>query len=460
MAAEHSPKVDLRAQIDQRINFATQQNDVPVVKTVHVENGSDATLHDLRLRITSEPAFADPWEAHIALIAAGSTYHLEAVDLVLSPRYLGELTERVRGQLRFELLHGSERLLERVESVELLARDEWSGLTSLPEILAAFVMPNHPAVEPILRAAADILGDWTGDPSLSGYQAKDPGRVYTTAGAIYAALQRLEITYINPPASFETQGQRIRFPSQIVESRMGTCLDLAALAAGCLEQAGLHPLLVLVQGHAFVGVWLQEECFGEPAVDEPLRLRKRVDLDEIAVFDPTCITNRPAFDFDGAVRTAKRHLENPDEFLCAIDVRRARKGQIRPLPERVERPKPTSEDTAEATAAATAPAAPDISTLQTPLVPLPSPEAVATETPATRLDRWRRRLLDLSLRNRLLNFRETNKTIPLLCPDLPALENALADGVTFQILPRPGDLAEGDPRVPGNHPRHRPLGYP
>ena len=48
-------------------------------------------------------------------------------------------------------------------------------------------MPNHPAVEPILRGAADMLGAWTGDPSLSGYQSKDPARVYTMAGAIYSA---------------------------------------------------------------------------------------------------------------------------------------------------------------------------------------------------------------------------------------------------------------------------------
>jgi hypothetical protein len=159
MGDEHPLKVDLPPEIDSRINFPMQQNDVPVVKVVHVENGSDIPRRDLRLRITSVPDFADPWEARIALIAERSTYNLEAIDLVLSPRYLGELTERVRGQLRFELLQGAERLLERVVPVELLARDEWSGLASLPEILAAFVMPNHPAVERILREATDILGD-------------------------------------------------------------------------------------------------------------------------------------------------------------------------------------------------------------------------------------------------------------------------------------------------------------
>ena len=366
---------------------------------------------------------------------------------MLSPRYLSELTERVKGQLRFELWHGVERLLEHVEPVDLLARDEWGGLASLPEVLAAFVMPNHPAVEPILRGAADILRAWTGDPSLSGYQSKDPALAYTMAGAIYTALQQLDITYINPPVSFETEGQRVRFPDHIVESRMGTCLDLAVLAAGTLEQAGLHPLVVLVQGHAFVGVWLREECFGEPAIDEPLHFRKRVDLDEIAVFDPTA---SPTVRFSASMLRSERPSGAWRSARVLMCHRRA---------PGAERPDQTPAGTSGTTGpvrrwrdargtSATATSAPDISALHTPLEPLSTAAGKVAETPATRLDRWRRRLLDLSLRNRLLNFRDTNKTIPLLCPDLPALENALADGVTFHILPRPRDLAEGDPRDP------------
>jgi hypothetical protein len=111
---------------------------------------------------------AAPWTASIALIAARSIFNLEAIDLVLSPPFLGELTERVRGQLPFELWQGAERFLERLAPVELLARGEWSGLASLPEILAAFSMSSHPAVQRLLRGATDILGNWTGDPSLSG----------------------------------------------------------------------------------------------------------------------------------------------------------------------------------------------------------------------------------------------------------------------------------------------------
>src|SRR5690349_20712583 len=149
------PQVDLRVEIDQRVYFAMQQNDVPVVKAVHITNTSPRPLRDLRLCLRPEPAYAEPWERPIALRSEAATHTLTAVDLVLSPQYLSESSERARGQLRFRLLQGDEPLLEHVESVDILARDEWSGLSSLPEILAAFVLPNHPAVERIVRDAAD-----------------------------------------------------------------------------------------------------------------------------------------------------------------------------------------------------------------------------------------------------------------------------------------------------------------
>jgi very-short-patch-repair endonuclease len=451
MTDESSQLIDLRVECDRRINFAMQQNDVPVVKALRIENRTETPLRDLEVRISAEPAFAQGWGSRVAAVGERATYNLESVDLELSPGFLGDLTERVRGQLRAEVRREGEVLAHCTVPVELLARDEWGGLTSLPEILAAFVLPNHPAVERVLRSAAEFMSHWTGDPSLNGYQSQDTRRAYTMAAAVYAALQKLGLTYVSPPASFEDEGQRVRLPDRILESRMATCLDMALLAAGCLEQAGLNTLVVLVRGHAFTGVWLRDESFPEPAVDDGLRLRKRVDLSELAVFDPTGVTARPALAYERAVGEAKRHLAAGETFLCAIDVRRARKGRIRPLPERVARREVVGEPEPTAEAAGGEPAAPDVSSLAVGAEPEAGEAEPATETPATRLDRWRRKLLDLSLRNRLLNFRDTKKTLPLLCPDLGQLEDMLAGGGTFQILPRPADLGERDPRDPIAH---------
>jgi len=40
------------------------------------------------------------------------------------------------------------------------------------------------------------------------------------------------------------------------------------------------------------------------------------------------------------------------------------------------------------------------------------------------------------MRNRLLNFKKTKRTLPILSPDLPKLEDALADGEKFTVNPR------------------------
>ena len=38
-----------------------------------------------------------------------------------------------------------------------------------------------------------------------------------------------DLVYVNPPASFEQSGQKVRTPDQVMHEGMGTCLDLALL---------------------------------------------------------------------------------------------------------------------------------------------------------------------------------------------------------------------------------------
>src|SRR5690606_24306695 len=63
------------------------------------------------------------------------------------------------------------------------------------------------------------------------------------------------------------------------------------------------------------------------------------------------------------------------------------------------------------------------------------------QTPAGRIERWQRKLLDLSLRNRLLNFSSTKQTVPVLCPDVSRLEDRLADGARMRLI----SLVDGNP---------------
>lgn len=426
-----------------RINFACEQNDVPLLHRVAVQNTSSLALQGLTIRISSEPDFVEACDLHVDRLPPGGMVDFDVVDLRLSPRYLLELNERAAGLLWVEAATAGGVLSRESHRIELLAHDEWDRTGPL-EMLAAFVQPNDPAVEPTLNRAARILDGWTHDPSLAGYQAGDPRRVFHIAAATFGALQDLDITYINPPASFEDTGQKVRTPSRISEHRLGTCLDLAVYGAALLEQCGLNPIVVLVKGHAFAGVWLSDESFPDTIIDDAARLRTRVQLGEVLVFDLTEATRRPRVGFAHAVDAARRALDMDEAFHAAIDIHRARIERIRPLPTRHAGAGPAAVATADAASAGTgdltAPAVP-------PEIEAPpkAPPPARTETPHGRLDRWKRKLLDLTRHNRLLHYRESKTTLPLLCPDLGMLEDRLARGLALRIEPRP-PMMEGSAR--------------
>src|SRR5215475_7724316 len=317
--------------LDPTVNFAMQQNDVPVVKAIRLSNTSEEELRELGVQVWGAPEFMVPWSGRVAAIAPGGTYNLELPAIELSATFLLELTERLVGAVQVEVARDGQTVAQLRQRIEVLARDQWSGMRSLPEILTAFILPNHPAIEQLLAEAARILEQWTGDASLSSYQTRSRERVLQMTAAIFTALQRQSITYINPPASFEQEGQKIRLPDRLLANKMGTCLDLVLLMAACLEQAGLHPLVVFTEGHALAGVWLEAECFADCATDEITRLRKRVDLSEICTFETTLLT-QPTARFEQAVSESRRKLEDEALFRCVIDVARARRSRIRPLP--------------------------------------------------------------------------------------------------------------------------------
>lgn len=446
LSASDTSPIRFTTVLDPAISFAIQQNSVPVLRDFTVTNDSNEELRDLLVEITSDPEFSDPCQILIEGLAPNSTLRPRLPELRLHAGDLSHLAEAMKGELCFTATNGERVLARHCEQVRLLAYDEWAGLQSLPEILAAFSQPNHPVVDKILSEAAHILADNGHRADIEGYQSGDPRRVWQITAAIYAAIARWGLTYANPPASFETTGQKIRTPGRIASGGVATCLDLVMLFSACLEQAGLHPLVLIQKGHAYAGVWLADESFPSPVVHDLQAVRKRVQLQELLVFETTIVTGPQPAPFDEvAIPRGKSHLERDDLFEMALDVRRARLQRIRPLPLRSDDGQLMDEPAAQPKSAATLPAAPEI-----PDSLAVSAEA-AGENPHSRIERWKRRLLDLSLRNRLLNWKESKTTVSLICPDMEALEDALAAGRKIRFRPLETVLHTDDPRSRQTH---------
>ncbi len=299
----------------------------------------------------------------------------------------------------------------------------------MAQILAAFVSPNDSAIADVVKDAARILEAAGRDGSMNGYQSGDPRRAYLLAAAIWSATTGLGLTYAEPPTSFEREGQKIRSPGRMTREGLATCLDSSLFLAAAFEAAGLNSVVLFSQGHAWVGVWVCKRDFGHVTEPDVVAIRKAVQAREFVPIETTLLTSRPSIRFDQAVDEGRRRFseDRDPEFVIAVDISRSRSARIRPLASHRAPDSPDSSSSDDVKPAALPPL-PDFGLL---------PSEIGEEepdTPQDRIKRWQRKLLDLSLRNRLLNYRESKQTLPLRCPDVGTLEDALAAGKKFRTL--------------------------
>ena len=73
------------------------------------------------------------------------------------------------------------------------------------------------------------------------------------------------------------------------------------------------------------------------------------------------------------------------------------------------------------------------------------------DRPDDRLERWKRKLLDLTAKNKLLNFRDARKAVEIDVGDAGRLEDMLSAGTKFRFLPRSDVLDGTDGRDAGLH---------
>lgn len=420
--------MSLDVQLADKVNFATAQNGISIIKILKIENLSTDPVTDIVLTMTARPGFLREKTWRIDRIAAGDNVVLHDLDVALDPVLLGGLDEAEWGQIHFTFQAAGLEVQTSDYPIEMLARDEWGGLSGMDNILAAFVSPNQPYIARILKEAGKLLEAAGHSGAIDGYQSDDPARVWMLAGAIWSAATALGLTYAVPPASFEKTGQKIRSPERIASEGLVTCLDSSLLLAACFEAAGLNTAILFSEGHAWAGVWLVKRDFGHLVEKDVVAVRKAVTAREFVAVETTLLTHRPSAGFEQATDAGRMRLSeiHEAEFVQLVDINRARSARIRPLASH-QLADIAPETEVEITASA----------LPRPLELGLLPGELADELPKTalgRIERWQRKLLDLSLTNRLLNFKDTKDTLSLLCPDLAGIEDRLADGSEFRLL--------------------------
>lgn len=424
----------INAEVLPFVNLALQNNGKSFIRSLTLEAG-EAAAENAVLEITSNPAFFEPLTKQLDYIPERQTLSL-TVKPVIDVNYLVSVSERVNASVTLTLTVNGVKAAEEVREVAVLPFDQWHGSSFYPELLCSFITPNHSEIASVITKSAALLGEWTGSPSFDGYQSKDPNRVIKQAAAIYAAIKQMNIIYAEAPASYETMGQRVRLCDMVLQQKMGNCLDMTMLYSSCLEAVGLHPILILTKGHIFTALWLEELTFPQAVQDDASVITKRLaeGVNEICAIETTMLNAGQSVSFDQAAETAKGELNGINAAECIIDVKRARLSGVRPLPIRIKGTDGQYKvDLSHLGSTAAADNAPKT------LTETVNVEEADGSLPLSKKAQWERKLLDLGLRNPLINMRLSRTVVPILSTSLEELEDALADGSEFMIMPKPDE---------------------
>lgn len=408
---------------------------IPVVDHVTIDGIADerrgAVLHiDV---VSATGSHGGPRELHVDVAAAKPTI-LRDINLALDPASMLTVEDQRPGIIHANLRDAAGTVIaEASKDVNILAANQWKA-TPLQlglEMLAAHVQPNASAVAALMPDVSDRLNAATGRSAIDGYQTENPERVDAIVQAVYDAMRARDIRYAEPPASWGLDGQKIRTPAEVLEGRLGTCLDTVVTMAAALEQAGINSTLWVLKGHALLGYWRIDSALSTISTTEVIDVANLVDLGHLRLIETTMLTggdkSASFADAIDAPRTA--HLgDDLSDILGITDIRQARLSQIHPLPSRT--------------------VSPDGNVVVTEYTPATEPRiaphqrsgpAAATqrqqESIPPRVAKWKNALLDLSLRNKLINYTDrAGYRLEVPGPALAQLEDAVNDGVRITLL--------------------------
>ena len=428
---EHSPFVIHKATIP-FLNISMYLNGLSFIPSLSVENTSETDLGPLTVSIGADIPCMEDFSYTVAMMPAGKRVNIPLEGLKINRDFLDSLSETEKAVVKIELLEGETVLVSEELTILVHPMEHFGGFQLVPELIASYVTPNHPYVYHIKRKAVEILEQQGLQAAFEGYQANDPERVLQMMSAIFYAIRSEEIVYSALPPGYEVTGQRLRLLGTIQQEKFGNCIDMSLFLAACLEAIDLHPVLIVVRGHAFVGCWLRDDKFPTVINDDKAAITKRLakGIREMAAVEATTLCKGSDLQFTDALNRGEAQLVEREHFILSVDIRRARAERIRPLPLRIDCSGEMEEEEGEKKSSTGMEDRFDIGTIY-------EDELQGARQPKTKQKVWERKLLDLSLRNNLLNIRMTRNMLQLVDIDISHLEDTLADGKSFSIMPEP-----------------------
>ncbi len=422
MATKKIPEIlELEGELLNAVSYSTFYNRLPLFTSLKIFNTAEEPALDVTVSVSGSTQLILPSDAKIEEIPPQSSVEPAFLSL-LNPKYLAELQQPTVCEVQVLLKRGKTLVCSLSAEVLALPLDYWSGLSGSCEMLASFVRPKIADCQKILAEAGLQLKTWGYSSEFSGYAGNDKNAVRNAAAAVFAAIRRLNIE--REAGGDFTGDVRTGDITGIVESRRATPVEMALFVASCFEATKLNPVIIIGKSSIYAGVWLYESCFSSTCQD---------DMSLVEKYLLEGVNNLTAFDCDdlfahrnASYTTSEAHvvssLREGKAEIC-VDIKRCRVGGIFPLPVRVK-----------SGAGYELLSESELSFDEKPRQIIDA-EKYAYGGAVSKEQTWQRRLLDLSLKNNLLNFRYKRDCLHILCADLSETCARIAENRAFTLSP-------------------------
>ena len=399
----------------------------PLFTSLQIKNASDEFVTGLTLTISADNGMLIPFEKSFEEIPFESVIKVELGN-ILSPFYFSSV-EEVKEERIYATLSKDKKVVCTAEwTVKTLPFDFWQGIDGDPTLLASFVRPRLADCVKLQEEITVQLKKWNADFELGGYVGNDKNAVRRVVAGLYATLRKYAIAKKDADITKPVEaGAGVK----ILSERKASSLEMAILACSVLEYVGLHPILIFGDREITCGVWLYDNCFLDTVSDDVSRLGAYASdgINNISCFDIEDIFG----DKNSAYTTSETHFK---EKLTAgyydkyVDIRRSRISKILPMPLRARSIKGYEILSEEDASPQSAP------------VDLKEHQNLALDSEQTKDKQWERRLLDLSMKNPLLNFLPTKGAVQLLAVNADSALDALEQESELTLAPATSDVLE------------------
>ena len=302
---------------------------MPVIEGLRATNIGDGPSQalDLSFRIGT---FLPPCKREIPKLSPGASIDLQAVGHTeLSLEMLRAVTHA--HPVSFTCRDGSNGPPLFEIPVWVGTPRDWAIERESLMFIAAFSHFDHPVTDTIVNRASQTL-------------SSNPDQLATMRAIYHELANHWNILYEQPRTVHATEIpggiQTLRTPHAIFPqfhrglssppAGQATCLDLALLLSGCMENVRLRPLIVLFGDpgcgslHALVGCWSGNPLLADPILEDRDEILGELEAGLLWLIEPTGIARNPrkgrgALGFEEARRAAEELMRGPAP-VCAVDL--------------------------------------------------------------------------------------------------------------------------------------------